>query len=355
VTSLGVMEIFYGTPWSEADRDSYAAFLKQIGFQFYLYGPKGDDGLRKNWRQLPSPEELRKYQEMQRHFKGHGLQFGMILSPHSLNDEFNLVDRNALKAKIKVLSDVGLDFLGLFFDDMKSATNLASRQLEILKVVQEETRAKIIFCPSFYSNDSLLDMLFGDRPTDYLTTLGKEIDSSVEILWTGEQIISPEITKADLEPVEKKLLRKPFVCDNFYADDGPINCNFLRLLAPNGRDQAALTAASHWAFNPMNQAHLSKLVIRAAAQTMSVGEKPEVALEKTIRACTEPKTADFILEHRARFAETGLEGITESEREKLRTLLAGSVGPVEHEIIQWLSGEYAIDFIKMLEQSCFVG
>ena len=354
--SLGVMEIFYGQPWSETDRLAYAQFLKDIGMGFYIYGPKADECLRKNWRLAPSKEELDKYRKIRDVYHRQGLQFGIILSPHGLDGGFDLAARRALQEKVKILNDVGLDYFGLFFDDMKSAPDLADKQIEIASVASASTNAKLIFCPSFYCYDPLLEMLFGDRPTDYLEKLGRELPSNVEILWTGEQIISSEISAEHLLAVSDTLRRKPFICDNFFADDGPMNCNMLKLVPPTGRSRDAFSKASGWAFNPMNQAHLSKLVLLATMKHLTGGHEPIAAFVEAVRTSLPPRLAEFIVSNAEVFATGGLEVLPETEREKLRDDLAEfATNPYAMEIIRWLNGDFIVDFGAMIEQSCYVG
>ena len=55
---VGVIEGFFGKPWSWDDRASYAGFLRELGFDFYIYAPKADRRLRKEWRQAHEPGEV---------------------------------------------------------------------------------------------------------------------------------------------------------------------------------------------------------------------------------------------------------------------------------------------------------
>jgi hypothetical protein len=352
--ALGVLEIFYGRPWADDDRLAYAEFLKQLAFDFYLYGPKADDAFRKNWTRPLTTAEMQKFRTLKNRFHQNGLRFGIILSPHGLNKGMTPEHAKLLQVKIEQLNELELDHLGLFFDDMASSADLAARQIEIAALVQSFTHAQIIFCPSFYSSDSLLDMLFGERPKDYLQQLGKELPKEMEIVWTGEQIISPEISSEHLKEVGEILRRKPFLCDNLFANDGPINCPFLKLTPPAGRSRDVFSLASHWALNPMNQNHLSKILIHAFAQVVKKKQNPQAAFESSVHALTDTRTADFILSHAKRFSEQGLESLPEIEREKLRTELS-SQNPYQKEILDWLAGLYAIDFLAMIEQSCYVG
>jgi hypothetical protein len=353
--SFGLIELFYGLPWSRADRESYAGFLASIGFQFYVYGPKADNHLRKNWRDPFPTEQLDKYSAMRETFTAAGLRFGMVLSPQGLNQRLGLADRQKLKDKIQALCDLGLHHLGIFFDDMKSAPDMAAKQIEIIELARSVAPVHLLFCPSYYSDDSLLEFMFGERPAKYLETLGEKIPADVDIVWTGENIISQEISAAHLRTVAEVLRRKPFICDNFYADDGPIGCNFLRLLPPSGRDVSSFASSAGWALNPMNQAALSKIALQAFAAHVHKGQPAEEAFEKAVRENCGRATGEFILAQHQRFAHEGLIEFSEEEKAKWRRRLSENAGPVEKELIQWLDGYYAVALEAVIGQSCYDG
>ena len=52
---LGVIEGFFGRPWSWAERRDAVAALAPHGYRFYLYAPKADPWLRRRWQE-PHPE-----------------------------------------------------------------------------------------------------------------------------------------------------------------------------------------------------------------------------------------------------------------------------------------------------------
>ena len=52
----GVIEGFFGKPWEWSARLSGAGFLRDCGYQFYIYAPKADPFLRRRWRE-PLPAE----------------------------------------------------------------------------------------------------------------------------------------------------------------------------------------------------------------------------------------------------------------------------------------------------------
>lgn len=351
----GLIEIYYGKPWSFEQRIAYAPFLKEIGYSFYFYGPKIDDSFRKNWQRPFSKEEITRLIDLKKAFFEHGIKFGVVFSPHGLNNGFETTHKVAFKEKMSQLEVLELDFFGLFFDDMPSSANLADRQIEIVNFARQITKSKIVFCPSFYSDDPLLDMLFGDRPTEYLKTIGESLDQTIEILWTGPQIISPEIHDDHLIEVSRTLRRKPFVCDNLYANDGPINCPFLRLMGPVGRSLGALQHSSYWGLNVMNQPELSKIALKAFALAFQKSLSPRQAFEMAVRGQVDAATADFILMHAEDFTSKGLEHYPEGEREKMRSFLLKDENPARRDIVDWLTGLYATDFMTMIEQACYVG
>ena len=48
---LGLIEGYYGGPWTWEERADQARFLKDHGYSFYLYAPKADPYLRRRWRE----------------------------------------------------------------------------------------------------------------------------------------------------------------------------------------------------------------------------------------------------------------------------------------------------------------
>ena len=49
---LGLIEGYYGQPWTWEARAEQASFLKAHGYGFFMYAPKADAFLRRRWREL---------------------------------------------------------------------------------------------------------------------------------------------------------------------------------------------------------------------------------------------------------------------------------------------------------------
>jgi hyaluronoglucosaminidase len=338
----GIMEIFFGPPWTDAQRLAYAPFLARHGFDFYIYGPKADGNLRKNWSESWPAGYEAGLRRLSATFRENDIRFGLALSPYGTQESFNSSARDKLREKVSRLESVGLDIFGLFFDDMPGSDGLAERQLAVLETVRGETGASVLFCPSYYSPDPILDKVFGQRPEGYLEEIGRSLPAEVEILWTGPKVISPEIPLDHVKEVTELLRRRPFLCENFFANDGPKNCKFLKLRAFTGRAPEAMAEFSGVAFNPMNQPEASKIVLLSAMQVMREGADPQLALRENIAALSPPELAKLLQEQRQLFLETGIDGMDEGLKADFRKRLSGLNSPLAAELSAWLAGEYTV-------------
>jgi len=55
----GVIEGFYGPPWSHQDRLDILRFMGRVGLNVYVYAPKDDPYHRTRWREA-YPEDARR-------------------------------------------------------------------------------------------------------------------------------------------------------------------------------------------------------------------------------------------------------------------------------------------------------
>ncbi len=341
-TNIGVIEGFFGPQWSWKDRISYAQFIKDNNLSFYIYAPKGDRFLRKSWKEDHPQESWLQLQNLGKEYQKQQVAFGVGLSPYEIYNEFSAENKRLFQDKVKKLSDLGLRYLGLFFDDMKSSPNLASTQIELVSLANEVTDAKIVFCPTYYSYDPILEKVFGQMPENYLDEIGKGIDSDVDIMWTGEKVISSSITTNHLKEVSKILKRAPFLWDNIFANDGPRQCHHLKIMPLEGRSKDAVEFSAGWAVNPMNQANLSKLVMGAFDSSV-MGIDPLTALRDSIcKQCADDQLVKMIMENYVQFKELGLKSMGQEEIESLIKQLSNKTDPVSLEISSWLKGEFVV-------------
>jgi hyaluronoglucosaminidase len=340
---LGVMEIFFGSPWPKEARLSYAQFLPAAGYEAYLYGPKADAYLRRRWKEEWPAAYRAELKAMSETFRAAGMKFGVCFSPMGYHEETPERGAALLAERLRILAEVGIDTLGLFFDDMPVHEGLAATQLTIVQEVRKIFSGHLLFCPSFYTPDPILDKVFGARPAHYLEDLAAGLPADIEIAWTGPKVISPEIPAEHLAEVKALLKRAPSLCDNFYANDGPKNCKFLKLKPLTGRDAAAFRECSSWYFNPMNQAELSKVALVAAARTLQRGEPGAEAWRAALYGHCSPALAKLLEERAALFLHEGLDKIGEEDKAALRRSLAACADePIARELHDYLNGAYTV-------------
>jgi hyaluronoglucosaminidase len=341
MNKIGIVEGFFGPAWSQEARLSFAPFLQQYGGSFYIYAPKRDPYLRKEWRAEWSEKYLTELGQLISHFHKYQLQFGVGLSPFGLGDEISEADKILLHQKFQLLAGLKIDMLGLFFDDMPVTHNLLSNQLEVVQIAQKYFSRGLIFCPSFYSFDPILDKVFGKRPDGYVENLKDKIAQAIEICWTGPKVISDEITTSHLLEVKELLGRKPFIWENIFANDGPRNCKFLKLKYFSGRDKDFVEHISGLALNLMNQPHLSKILFLSALKVLRENLSPEKAFSSSCHELCTEELAAYIEEHRELFLSSGLDQISEEKRRELKKELPKGQEAAE-EINDWLDGKYLV-------------
>ncbi len=337
----GVVEGFFGPQWQQADRKSYAGFLSRYGGDFYIYAPKQDPHLRKQWRETWDESYQNMLADLVSTFHSSGVKFGVGFSPFGLGTTLTVEDKRALSEKLFILNKLGVDILGLFFDDMPVNANLAQTQIEALSVIQESFKQQIVFCPSYYTPDPILDKVFGQRPENYLNEIAEGVPQGVSIAWTGPKVISPVIDEAHLIEVSGLLKRKPFIWENLFANDGPRNCKFLKLKPFTGRDESAFSQTEAFGFNLMNQAQLSKIVYLASKFVLE-GHDSETSFERALTELCSQDFKEFILKNRENFSSSGLDKITEEEKSVLINQLLNMNDQGAIEIKNWLEDQYLV-------------
>lgn len=72
---LGLVEGFYGRPFTSEQRKDLFKKLKKYGHQLYIYAPKDDYKHRASWRELYTVEEGENLQSLISSAKANGIDF----------------------------------------------------------------------------------------------------------------------------------------------------------------------------------------------------------------------------------------------------------------------------------------
>ncbi len=324
-------------------REEQVAFLAPRGYGFYLYAPKADKFLRRRWREQHPPETADRLIGLARQCRRFGMRFGVGLSPFEVYRNFDAEAQAVLADKLAFLDAVGIDDLGILFDDMRGdVPDLAESQVRIVHWIGERTRAsRLMVCPTYYTDDPALDRAFGERPADYLTDLGAGLDPAIEVFWTGEEVCSREYGVAHLARVGEALRRKPFLWDNYPVNDGPLMSPYLHLRAMTGRPGAIGDHISAHGINPALQPVLSRIPALSLAESYRLGAAYEYGAA-FLHAATEVLGEDL-----ARLVQRHISLLQDAGRDRLgpaalrlRERYSGYAQPGAREIVAWLDGDY---------------
>jgi hypothetical protein len=237
------------------------------------------------------------------------------------------------------------DDLAILFDDMRGdVPQLAERQAAIVSFAAERTRAtRILCCPSYYSDDAILDSAFGKRPDDYLRRLGKLLDPAVQIYWTGPEVCARELTPGHLARVGEELGRRPFLWDNYPVNDGARMSQHLHLRAFTGRPAEIGRHVAGHGINPASQPILSRIPALTLTQSYRSGDRYEyaAAFGWAAREVLGPELATRISGDLIAFQDRGLDRLG-ARRTLLRDRYAAVPHPGAQEVAAWLDGQWNV-------------
>jgi hyaluronoglucosaminidase len=341
---LGTIEGFYGRPWTPEERTATMRFLAGHGYGFHLYAPKADTYLRRRWQEPHPQDAAETLAAFAAACRDAGVRFGVGLSPYEIYRSFDDAARSALADKLQFLDDIGTDDVAILFDDMRGdLPGLAEVQAEIVHWAAARTRAsRFIVCPTYYSDDPVLDRVFGARPEGYVEQFGKLLDPAIEVFWTGEEVCSREISVAHAERVTNQLRRKPFLWDNYPVNDGQRMSQYLHLRAFTGRPRELQHHIAAHGMNPALQAVLTRIPALTLADRYGLDDYEYGAA--FLRAATRVVGHDLaalLRDDLLILQDVGLDRLADKEA-RLRERYSGMDHAAAREIIAWLDGEYRI-------------
>jgi hyaluronoglucosaminidase len=263
-TIAGIIEGFYGRPWTWDERAEVMRFCHERGMHHYVYAPKDDPKHRADWRSPYETETLDGFARL----AGEGtLRVGFGISPGLSIDYASAEDRDALAAKVDQVVGVGVDFVCLALDDIPfggGEQGKAHAELTSWLRAHLGDRASLVLVPTEY---------VGSHTTPYLSALAEAVPDDVPIAWTGEAVVNAAIT-ADEATARASALggRAPLVWDNFPVNDG-IMTDRLHLGPLWGREPRLVDTCSGYLANPMMQPRASRLPLASIAAWLR-GDNP---------------------------------------------------------------------------------
>lgn len=258
----GVVEGFYGTPWSHQARLRQLKFYGENKMNTYIYGPKDDPyHSAPNWR-LPYPEkEAVQLQELVKVAGENEVDFVWAIHPGQ-DIKWNQEDRDLLLAKFEKMYQLGVRSFAVFFDDISGEGTNPQKQAELLNYIDDNfVKVKsdvtpLIMCPTEYNKS------WSNPKGNYLTTLGEKLNPSIQIMWTGDRVVS-DITRDGINWINERIKRPAYIWWNFPVSD--YVRDHLLLGQVYGNDTTIANEMAGFVTNPMEHAEASKIAIFSVA------------------------------------------------------------------------------------------
>ena len=268
----GIVEGFFGPPWSMAHRRRLFAFGAARGMNTYLYAPKDDPYHRKLWRRPYPKAKWRELLGLIRAAQKNHIDF--VYGFHPGEGLYFGDDRavGILLRKARSFYDAGIRTFAVLFDDIPSRlSDPRDRRAFKNSLARAEGTwlAKIIsaqpstwndvewwICPSYYSEDHLLERMFGRFELKFLETLAQYLPPNIPCFWTGPSVVSNTITLGHMRRIAKKIKRPLLLWDNYPVNDLSMR-DELHIGPLTGRDPRLPQTVCGYLNNPLLQEELS--------------------------------------------------------------------------------------------------
>lgn len=261
----GIIEGFYGTPWTWEERRLVGEALADAGMDTYVYAPKDDPLHRERWREPYPEQELAGFAAL---VEEGALRVGVGISPGLSIDPESAEDRSQLLGKVRQLIGTGVSLIGLLLDDLDPAPGLGARHGALTAWLHDalDPEVELFVVPLHYT---------GTEPAPYLDELVAEVPPQVPIGWTGRYVVNRTITAEDARARTAATGgRAPLLWDNTPVNDA-IMAAHLFTGPLRGRDPGLPEHLSGYLANPMVQARAGLPALLSAAAWLR-GEDPGV-------------------------------------------------------------------------------
>ena len=292
----GTIEGFYGPPWSHEDRLKQLQFYGENKMNTYIYAPKDDPYHRDRWREPYPEEELKALQALVNKANEDRVNFTFGISPGNTICFSDDNDFEALLAKAEAIWDLGVRSYAIFLDDIDPSLRCAADKGKFQGESNPPAAAQAYLLNRF--NEEFLKTHEGAKrlitvPTDYSgngTTVYREqfaesVDKDIIIMWTGEKVVSEEITSEGAEQVWNIFQHDLLVWDNYPVNDFDRDSLFLGPLVQRDKDLTDFGVVGLTA-NPMNEAEASKVSLYTIADYTwnPMDYDPEDSWERSIKS-----------------------------------------------------------------------
>jgi hypothetical protein len=231
----GVIEGFYGPPWSHADRVHILEWMAAHGMNVYVYAPKDDPWQRASWRE---PYPRARMAQIRTEIAVPDVEWVANLSPGRAaipgrpapdgpsSDLCFSSDAGAVVAKLAPFCEAGARRVMVSFDDVRKVLTAAEdtraygegdeafgrANADILNAVVQRLGIPLVTVLADYAGTDDTAYLRGVRDAG--------LDERIEVMWTGTAVVAPSVT-ADQASAYAELVGRDrvWLWDNYPVND----------------------------------------------------------------------------------------------------------------------------------------
>lgn len=241
--AAGVIEGFYGPPWTWDERREIVDSIVDWGGNVYVWAPKSAPRHRDAWREPFDVDERDGFSSL----RGRGAAIRVGLTPGSDATPGDVI------AKLGPVAD-RCDGFVLCFDDLDEHDG-GRRHAHIANEVLATLGTTVDLVPTHYA---------GTTDSPYLRSLVDELHADIAVMWTGSTVVCDHIGPD--EATARSAVtggRRPLLWDNTPVNDALMR-DLLHLGPYTGRPVELRPLVSGLLVNPMEFARASRPTIRSA-------------------------------------------------------------------------------------------
>jgi hyaluronoglucosaminidase len=264
----GVVEGFYGTPWSQSDRLSMLKFMGEERMNIYIYAPKDDLYHRSKWREPYPLAEKVNLNALINTAQTAGVEFAFAISPGldlHFTGEAGKEDLLLLLNKFSAMYKLGVRRFAIFFDDVPNKDGLEqARFINSVNYFFVHTHPDVkplLVVPTEYNLEG--SMYAGAQAQPYSLDFAKHLDKDILVLFTGKGVVCESVTAADMLQAQKIYGPRVGLWWNYPVND--YQKGKLALGPVQGLEPAATKYMQALVYNPMEKADLSKIALATGA------------------------------------------------------------------------------------------
>jgi len=228
----GVIEGFYGPPWSFTERATCLDRIAEWGGNWYVWAPKSEPRHREFWNEPFTTEEIAEFTALAAR---NSVRISVGLTPGAEATATDVV------AKLRPVVEAGVHGITLCFDDLP-ALGAGRRHRDIANDIAARFSTEVWLVPTHYT---------GSERSPYLDELCTDLDPRVLVMWTGAHVVNDRITAREArERAATTGGRLPLVWDNTPVNDALMS-EALHLGPYTGRETQLREAVAGVLINPM--------------------------------------------------------------------------------------------------------